>query len=569
MNLNQVKPKVAYFCMEYGLNEKMPIYAGGLGVLAGDYLKAAHDAHLPVIGIGILWSNDYTEQYIDENGRPYDVYPKFEYDMVKDTGVSVHLKIRGEDVECKVKMVDCYGNAPLYLLDTDFPGSNHGWMTSKLYGGQAQDRIAAEMILGIGGVKLLRSLGLEVDLYHFNEGHAVFAGLELIREKIAEQGMNFNEAWQKTKSQVIFTTHTPVPAGNEIHDHGLLKYMEAYNGLSYDEMCQIGGDPFNMTAAALRLSQKANAVSKLHGHTARNMWRELKLPSPIISVTNGVHEKTWQDQRIKAAFDGDGDLWEVHNQCKKELFDYVEKKTGQKLDPDVLTIGFARRAAPYKRSDLIFRNTELLDPYLSKGKLQLIFSGKAHPNDSLGKDIISDLVKMDRKYGNSVVFLENYNMEVAKLLVRGCDVWLNNPRRPFEASGTSGMKAALNGVLNFSVVDGWVAEGLQHGISGWALEQAAKQSEAWDQDEKDLQELYQVLFNEIVPTYYYQKERWREMMLSSIDMAQWQFSSARMINEYYDVIYTPVFQAQDYLDKSPYIFNQSWSEINQQPYGNQ
>lgn len=569
MNLNQIKPRVAYFCMEYGLSEEMPIYAGGLGVLAGDYLKAARDAELPVLGIGILWANDYTEQYIDENGRPYDRYPNYKYDMVKDTGISVNVRIRGEDVECKVKLVDCYGNAPLYLLDTNFPGSRHGWMTSKLYGGEAQDRIAAEMILGIGGVRLIRALGWEADLYHFNEGHAVFVGLELIREKMRENKMSFGEAWQKVKSQVVFTTHTPVEAGNEVHDHGLLQYMEAYNGLSYEEMCQLGGDPFNMTAAALRLSQKANAVSKLHGHTARKMWRNIKLSSPIISITNGVHEKTWQDQRIKKVFDQGGDLWEVHIQCKKELFAYIEEKTGQKLDPDILTVGFARRTASYKRSDLIFRNTDLLDPYLSKGKLQLIFSGKAHPNDALGKEIITDLVKMDRKYGRAVVFLENYNMEVAKLLVRGCDVWLNNPRRPFEASGTSGMKAAMNGVINFSVVDGWVAEGPQHGISGWLLEQAAKQSEVWDQDEKDLQELYQVLFNEIIPTYYYQKERWREMMLSSIDMAQWQFSSARMIKEYYDVIYVPVFQAQGEITTSPYVFNQVWLEEHPQPYGSQ
>lgn len=564
MNYERITPKVAYFCMEYGLNEKMPIYAGGLGVLAGDYLKAAHDADLPVIGVGILWANDYTEQYIDEHGRPYDIYPEYEYHMAKDTGISVSVRIRGEDVECKVKMVECYGNVPLYLLDTNFPGSNHGWMTSKLYGGEAQDRVAAEMILGIGGVRLLRALGREVDLYHFNEGHAVFAGLELIREKMEESGNRFDLAWQKTRSQVVFTTHTPVPAGNEIHDHGLLRHMEAYNGLSYDQMCQIGGDPFNMTAAALRVSKKANAVSKLHGHTARNMWREIELASPIISITNGVHEKTWQDRRIKEAFDRSGDLWEVHMQCKKELFDYVDKKTGQKMDPNVLTLGFARRAAPYKRSDLIFRNSDLLKSYLTKGKLQLIFSGKAHPNDKLGKDIISDLVKMDQRYGSTVVFLENYNMEVAKLLVRGCDVWLNNPRRPFEASGTSGMKAAMNGVINFSVVDGWVAEGLQHGVSGWLLEQAAKQSEAWDQDEKDLQELYQVLLSEILPTFYYQKERWREIMLSSIDMAQWQFSSARMIKEYYDVIYTPVFQEQDHLETSPHIF-QGWPEVHHQP----
>ncbi|WP_148137965.1 alpha-glucan family phosphorylase [Candidatus Formimonas warabiya] len=567
MNHPNQLPKVAYFCMEYGLHEKMPVYAGGLGILAGDYLKAAYDLNYPLIGIGILWANDYTEQYIDENGRPYDVYPHYDYHMVKDTGVSVHVQIRGEDVECKVKLVDCYANAPLYLLDTNFPGSRHGWMTSKLYGGGAQDRIAAEMILGIGGVRLLRALGLDVDLFHFNEGHAVFAGLELIRERMEESGLSFSLAWQAVRSQIVFTTHTPVPAGNEVHDHALLQHMNAYNGLDYDQMNQIGGDPFNMTVAGLRLSSKANAVSKLHGHTARNMWKSIQLPAPIISITNGVHEKTWQDRRVKEAFNRDEGLWDAHIQCKKELMDYIFHRTGQQLNPEVLTIGFARRAAPYKRSDLIFRNSDLLNPLLINGKIQLIFSGKAHPNDQLGKEIISDLVKMDRRYGNAVVFLENYNMEVARFLVRGCDVWLNNPRRPLEASGTSGMKAAMNGVLNFSVVDGWVAEGLQHGISGWLLEQAARQSEAWDQDEKDLQELYQVLFNEVIPTYYNQRDRWIEMMKASIDMAQWNFSSTRMLKEYDDVFYAPALQVQQETQTAPYMYP-SWEENQPQPYQN-
>jgi starch phosphorylase len=564
MNQNKGNPRVAYFCMEFGLSEEMPIYAGGLGVLAGDYLKAARDAQLPMIGIGILWANDYTEQYIDGAGRPYDVYPQFDFPMAEDTGISVFVNVRGEEVECKVKKVDCYGNVPLYLLDTNISGSNHGWMTSKLYGGGAQDRIAAEMILGIGGIRLLRALDIEIDLYHFNEGHALFAGLELIREEMENHGQPFDLAFKKAKSRIIFTTHTPVPAGNEIHDHHTLRHMGAYNGLSYEEMCQIGGDPFNMTAASLRLSHKANAVSKLHGHTARKMWREIPLASPIISITNGVHERTWQDKRIKEAFDCSEDLFPVHQSCKKELFAYIAKKTGEKLDPEVLTLGFARRAAPYKRSDLIFRNSDLVEPFISHGKLQLIFSGKAHPQDELGKDIISDLVKMDRKFGNRVVFLENYNMEVARLMVRGCDVWLNNPRRPFEASGTSGMKAAMNGVLNFSVVDGWVAEGPQHGVSGWLLEQAARQSADWNQDEHDLHELYQVLFREILPTYYQDRERWKEMMLSSIDMAQWQFSSARMIREYYDVLYLPTFQGLDSWEVAPYIYP-GWLDIEHQP----
>jgi len=565
MKPNNEIPRIAYFCMEYGLHEELPIYAGGLGILAGDYLKAAHDLNLPVVGIGILWAQDYTEQYIGEDGRPYDVYPNYDLSFVQDTGRSVHIAIRGEQVECKIKLVERYGNAPLYLLDTNFPGSKFGWMTNRLYGGGAQDRIAAEMILGIGGIRLLRILGIEVDLYHFNEGHAVFAGLELIREKMKDRGMAFREAWGETTKEVIFTTHTPVEAGNEIHEHSLLSYMNADNGLDYDQMNQIGGDPFNMTAAGLRLASRANAVSKLHGHTSRNMWKHISLNAPIISITNGVHRGTWQDWRIQDAFEKGTGLWETHLQCKKELLNYIYQKTGQKLDPEVLTVGFARRAAPYKRSDLIFRNSELLDPFLSQGKLQLIFSGKAHPNDQMGKDIITDLVKMDKRYGSAVVFLENYNMEVARYLVRGCDVWLNNPRRPLEASGTSGMKAAMNGALNLSVVDGWAAEGLQHGISGWLLEQALVQSDLWDQDEKDLQALYGVLFNQVIPTFYHDREKWLDMAAASIDMARWQFSAGRMIREYYDVMYHPVYRAQKDHQRASSNFS-PWEETREQPY---
>lgn len=537
-------PGVAYFCMEFGLNKELPIYAGGLGILAGDYLKAAADLNVPMVGFGILWRQDYTEQFIGEDGRPYDVYPNLDYDFVKDTGKTVRVRVRGADVTCKIRLVDQYGNVPLYLLDTNFPGSEHGWMTNRLYGGTDQDRVAQEILLGIGGVRALRELGIKADVYHFNEGHAVFAGLELIREKM-QQGMSFTQAWEATRRQIVFTTHTPVEAGNEIHEHSLLQHMEAYNGLNYEQMNQIGGNPFNMTVAALRLSTVANAVSKLHGQTSRKMWCNVWDSAPIISITNGVHPKTWQDQRIRQAFDKGTDLWEPHMQAKKELIDYIKAKTGSKLNAEALLVGFARRAAPYKRSDLIFRNSQIIDPLLIEGKLQLVFSGKAHPNDGLGKDIIQDLVKMDRKYQDNVVFLENYNMEIASLMVRGCDVWLNNPRRPLEASGTSGMKAAMNGVLNLSVVDGWVAEGPQHGISGWLIDYVEKTADHWNQDEEDLMALYRVLTNEVIPTFYHDKNRWVEIMRGSIDMAHWQFSSHRMLREYYDLMYKKVLEPQE------------------------
>jgi starch phosphorylase len=539
-NANQHLPRVAYFCMEYGLDERLPIYSGGLGILAGDYLKSAKDLELPLVGIGILWRQDYTEQYIDEEGNPYDIYPDYDFENLQDTGVMVHVRVRGEEVGCKVWLVEQYNNAPLFLLDAGFPGSRHGWITKRLYGGGNEYRIAQEIVLGIGGVRALRVLGIDVSVYHFNEGHAVFAGLELIREKMSA-GASFEEAWEDIRREVVFTTHTPVEAGNEKYAHSLLQEMGAYNGLNYQQMFQLGGDPFSMTKAALRLSYIANAVSRLHEKTTLSLWHETDNIAPMTSVTNGVHVYTWQDQAISDAFAKEEDLWGPHMLAKQRLIDFVKEKTGAVLKPNVLTVGFARRATAYKRSDLIFRDTSVIGPLLKKGKLQLIFSGKAHPDDMEGKSIIKDLVNMDRQYRDNVVFIENYDMKVARYLVQGCDLWLNNPRRPMEASGTSGMKAALNGVLNLSVVDGWVAEGPRHGREGWLLEdQLEDQGNArnLDQDEKDLQALYRVLINEVMPTYYEDHSRWKKMMHSSIEMSCWRFSSARMIREYFDRLYT-------------------------------
>ncbi|BAF60189.1 glucan phosphorylase [Pelotomaculum thermopropionicum SI] len=530
-------PRVAYFCMEYGLSEQLPIYAGGLGVLAGDYIKTARELGLPVVAVGILWRQDYTHQFIGDDLRPYDIFPNIDYDFVKDTGVTVKVRVRGEDVVCRVRLVDQYGNAPLYLLDTNYPGSPHGWMTSRLYGGGPQERVAAEIILGIGGVRALRALNIPVDVYHFNEGHAALAGIELIREKMQEQGMSFEDAWLETRKQVVFTTHTPVAAGNESHDHGLLRYMEAYNGLNYNQMKALGGDPFNMTVAALRLSRISNAVSKSHGRTARQMWRNIYRAAPIISITNGIHLDTWQDRGMREAFKTGGDLWEQHLRLKRNLISFIRRHTGTQLNENALVIGFARRAAPYKRSDLIFKHEDIIAPLLREKKIQLVFSGKAHPDDKRGKEIIKALIEMDRKYRDSIVFLENYNMEIARMMVTGCDLWLNNPRRPLEASGTSGMKAAVNGVLNLSVVDGWVGEGPQHGVSGWLINGIRRAAADWEQDEEDLRVLYEVLINEVIPTFYNDRTRWVDMMHASIDMAHWQFSSRRMIREYYDLMY--------------------------------
>ncbi|MCK8823886.1 alpha-glucan family phosphorylase [Fuchsiella alkaliacetigena] len=533
------KAEVAYFCMEYGLNEELPIYSGGLGVLAGDHLKAAADLNKPLIGIGILWRQNYTQQYIGDDGRPYDTYPNFDYDFLKDTGIKVKVQIKGEEVEAKVRLVDQYENAPLYLLDTNFPGSEYGWITNQLYGGNEEDRVAQEILLGVGGIKLLRKLGIEVDKYHFNEGHAVFAGLELIREKMEAENLSFSEARKAIRPQIVFTTHTPVRAGNEVYDHQFLEYMQAYNGFDYQQMCEIGGDPFNMTVAGLRLSSIANGVSELHGETTKEMWDEVTDSAPIVAITNGVHSRTWQHESIRRAYEEEADLWEPHFRLKEDLVNFVRERNGANLDPESLIVGFARRKAPYKRSELIFRNADAIDPLLQEGKLQLIFSGKAHPKDETGKDIVENLVEMDRKYENSVVFLENYDMEIARKLVQGADVWLNNPRRPLEASGTSGMKAAMNGVLNLSVVDGWLAEGPEHEVSGWLIDEVLEEDyNHLSEDQRDLKALYKVIYDEVIPTYYENHEKWKEMMRASIDMSHWQFSAQRMVEEYYERMYS-------------------------------
>ena len=287
-------PAIAYFCMEFGLHQDFPIFSGGLGILAGDYLKAAREEGFPVVGIGILWRKGYTCQYINGNGIPYDVFPEYKFDFLKDTGIKIQVGIKKQPVTCKVWMVDKFDNAPLYLLDADLPENKEPWITHSLYSGTGDDRIAQEIILGIGGIRALRALGLNIDLYHFNEGHAVLAGVELIREKIAT-GLSFEQALKSTRKEIVFTTHTPVPAGNESHDHRALSYVGAYNGLSYQQMKRIGGEPFNMTVAGLRLASITNAVAKLHGETARMMWKNVTDSSPIISITNGVHRNTWQD----------------------------------------------------------------------------------------------------------------------------------------------------------------------------------------------------------------------------------------------------------------------------------
>ena len=350
------------------------------------------------------------------------------------------------------------------------------------------------------------------------------------------QGTDFLRAWEETRQQIVFTTHTPVMAGNEEHDHGLLRHMGAWVGLEYDQVEQLGGNPFNMTVAGLRLSYISNGVSQLHGATARAMWRGNPGTAPIISITNGVHVETWQNEFMKQTYNVQGNLWKAHLQLKKRLLEEIENRTGVSFDLDALTIGFARRAATYKRSGLIFHRPHVIEPLLRDRTIQLVFSGKAHPEDDWGKQIVANIAEMAYKFPDSVVFLENYNMELGRILTSGCDVWLNTPQRPLEASATSGMKAALNGVLNLSVLDGWWPEGCLHGVTGW---QFGGGYEGPEQTMVDALSLYEVLLEEVIPTYYEDRARWQEMMRASISMAMHRFSTKHMLTKYNNLMYQP------------------------------
>ncbi|MBU5671160.1 alpha-glucan family phosphorylase [Paenibacillus brevis] len=529
-------PTVAYFSMEYGLHSDFKMYAGGLGILAGDYIKGAKDIEAPIIAIGIKWKQGYTDQRIDEHGKPYDTYHNYVYDFLEDTGVKVAVKVRNTDVICKVWKTEHFGNTPLYLLDTDIPENGDAWITGQLYGWFGEERIAQEIVLGIGGVKAMRALQIPIDVYHFNEGHAALAATELIREKMCA-GRTFEEAWTATREEVVFTTHTPIKEGNETHPLDRLEYMTAFNGLTRDQMERIGGSPFNMTVAGLRLSRISNGVAALHADTSNKMWKEVAGRSEIIGITNAIHTPTWVDERMTDAYENDGDLWETHMEIKRELIAFIQERSGIALNEDNLLIGFSRRAAPYKRSDLIFSQPEIIEPYLESGKVQIVFSGKAHPLDDTGKKIVSNLVSMMKKYPKSVVFLENYDMTIGAQLTRGSDIWLNNPRRPLEASGTSGMKAAMNGVLNCSILDGWWPEACIDGENGWQIGDGFETTDFAVLDQHDSDALYDTLLNRVLPTYYENRAKWVEMMRKSIETTREAFATKRMLEEYYNKMY--------------------------------
>lgn len=606
---------VAYFCAEFGIHESFSCYSGGLGVLAGDHLKSASDLGIPLVAIGLLYQQGYFRQYLTQNGWQNEQYIEVDFHTLPITKVT---KSDGTPLMISVDLPlgTCHaqiwrvnvGRVPLYLLDTNVPENSFDTLrdvTDRLYGGGTDTRIMQEMMLGIGGVRALSALGIEPSAIHINEGHAAFSMLERSRHFMQRFHMTFEEAWQITKGTSVFTTHTPVPAGNEVFDHDLLQpffapYLTSL-GITWDQFKLLGAqvDPeteegFSMTVLGLRGSTWRNGVSLLHGHVARTMWsdvwKDFALDEvPIAGLTNGVHTKTWVAPEIADLYDRyigprwrtephiedtwdnvdsipNMELWRAHQRRRERLVigarEHILSKHSASLtadqasrindclDPDILTIGFARRFASYKRADLLMTDMERLARIINNAErpVQIILAGKAHPRDGAGKDLIQNVHQKIKEFGldTRVVFLEDYDMDVARLMVRGCDVWLNTPRRPHEASGTSGMKAAANGVIHCSILDGWWAEAYD-GTNGFAIGRG-EEFEPEDQDAADSATLYDLIEHAIVPMFYEVgksrlPEQWLGLMKRSIRTNIWRFSALRMVKDYSTQTYRPAIEA--------------------------
>lgn len=604
---------IAYFCAEYGLHESLGIYSGGLGVLAGDHLKTASDMALPLVGVGLLYRRGYFRQTIDADGHQEHAYPNYDLSRLplqraldrEGEPLTVTVELPGRDVRVDAWTAQV-GRVPVVLLDTDTPENDEGDrpITHQLYVRGREMRLHQELVLGVGGVRAIRALGLEPAVWHLNEGHSAFLLAERARELVAA-GVPLDEAFDRVRRDSVFTIHTPVSAGNERFDAGLVRRVAGTlldgdgrpttGGVPVDRILDLGlgtdGDAsqFDMTAFSLRLTNGANAVSRLHAETANHTWQEV-VPHEILGVTNGIHTPTWVGTPLRELYsrylDADLDhldpateasrwweridripaaeLWEAHLRQKGELAHFARRRLRAQfarhgeppavldelervLDPKALTIGFARRFATYKRAGMIFTDMDRLSRLVNDADrpVQVIFAGKAHPADRPGQQVIQDIFTRTRSAAlrGRVFILEDYDMRIARFLVRGVDVWLNNPRRPLEASGTSGMKAAANGVVNASVLDGWWDEGFL-GDNGWAIGGREINPDEGAQDWADAMDLYRILEDEIVPAYYERDASgfpatWVGWMRRSIAAAIWQFSTTRMLHEYAERLYLP------------------------------
>jgi len=605
---SQVSNLIAYFSTEFGLHETLPFYAGGMGVLSGDHLKEASDLGLPMVAIGFLYIDGYFKQHITEDGWQEANYSSLNFSdlpvhaVLDDEGkpIQVDITLAGRTVYVKLWQVQV-GRVPLFLLDSNVEAnqpSDRG-LTARLYTSDLESRISQEIILGIGGVRALRTLQYTPSMWHMNEGHSAFMALERVREKVVE-GQSFEDASAEVRQSTAFTTHTPVPAGHDKFPHSLIdKYFnDFWPQLDLDREAFISlaneknpwGEAFNMTILAIRLSEKRNGVSELHGKVSRKMWSFLwpdkaEDDVPITHITNGIHTSTWLARRLGLLFDRyfdedwrdhaddpeiwraienvpDKDLWEIRKHLKRKLLAYMRERartpwigdrvhpvqviaSGVLLDPYVLTIGFARRFATYKRANLLLQDPARLLELVNRLDMpvQIIFAGKAHPADEPGKRLIQDVYRTVKRaqFGGRLVFLEDYDINLARYLIQGVDVWLNTPRRLNEASGTSGQKAALNGVLNCAILDGWWHEGY-NGHNGWAI----GEDEIWENEEAqnrdDAESLYQLLEEEVIPLYYDRSvddlpSEWLGWVKESIATLAPQFSMRRMLKEYIQQIY--------------------------------
>jgi glycogen phosphorylase len=601
---------IAYFSAEFGLHNSVPIYSGGLGILAGDHCKEASDLGIPLVGLGFMYPQGYFHQHIASDGwqeAHYEPFNRLESPITQALDPSgspccVDVEMGERTVKVLVWQVRV-GRVSLYLLDTDVPENapRDRELSARLYGGDQEVRLCQEILLGIGGVRVLRALGLSPSVWHANEGHSAFLTLELYRESI-RAGHSHTDATERVRRCSVFTTHTPVPAGHDVFPfHVMERYFRPYReqvGLTRDAFLQLGQHPdypeagFNMTALALRMSSHVNGVSREHGRVSRHMWRNLwpEVPedqTPIRSITNGIHIPTWVAPELNQLFSKylgpewahhsdnsavwhrvteipDAELWAVRTMQKRKLMALIRERAragwmqqrldatqvlagGTLLDPEALTIGFARRFATYKRAPLIFRSLARLQPLLQDRwrPVQIIFAGKAHPADEPGRQFIHDVYNFckDHGMGGHVAFLEDYDMHVAKYLVQGVDVWLNTPRPPMEASGTSGQKAALNGVPNLSVLDGWWQEGYD-GANGWPIPTSPDLTDWQAQDAHDADQLYSILEQDVVPLYYMRDRDgiprgWIQIVKDAIRTIAPRFCTRRMVKEYMELLYAP------------------------------
>ncbi|GBD95365.1 MAG TPA: alpha-glucan family phosphorylase [Nitrospirae bacterium] len=554
------EPKIAYFSMEIGLRDEIPTYSGGLGVLAGDTVKSAADLELPFVAVTLISRKGYFRQEIDNEGRQKEfpaVWEPSKLMTLMPEKVTVRIEGRTVHIRAWVYFVESPrgGIVPVIYLDTDLPenSTEDRTLTDSLYGGDESYRIKQEVILGIGGVRMLRKLGFRIKKYHMNEGHAAFLTLELLHEykKDIEAVWDEEHIWdvEAVKNLCVFTTHTPVEAG---HDRFTYELFEKVFGDYFPEniLKKLAGEKdVNMTLLGFNLSNHVNGVAKKHGEVSQGMFPGYQ----INAITNGVHSFTWTSAGMKKIFDKylpgwanepeifvrigvipDEELWNAHMEAKKNLIDYVNSVSDADMDYETLTIGFARRATAYKRADLLFSDLKRLEK-IGTGNIQVIYAGKAHPKDTVGKQLIEKIFSYKRKLKGKIkiAFIQNYNMEIALKLVSGVDIWLNTPLRPLEASGTSGMKAAHNGVMNFSVLDGWWIEGHIEGYTGWSIGPAPQKIEPDNNMNKiDADDLYNKLEKTIIPLYYNDRKSWIRMMQNAIGKNAYYFNTHRMMRRY-------------------------------------